>query len=64
MMDMMERMERKNFGRIQKIINRLEEGAFLVVKGKEKTNVVTIGGTLARVMWRRLVMMVAVRMSC
>ena len=44
-------------------LKQVEEGAFLVVKGKEKTNVMTIGWALMGVIWRRPVMMVAVRTS-
>jgi uncharacterized protein with LGFP repeats len=39
---------------IQKFMNRIEEGAFLVVKGKERTNVMTIGWALIGVVWRYL----------
>ena len=56
-------MEMEDFAGIQKFISRIEEGAFLVVKGKEKTNVMTIGWALVGVMWRRPTMMVAVRTS-
>jgi len=49
--------------KIGKVMKQVEEGAFLVVKGKEKTNVMTIGWALMGVMWRRPVMMVAVRTS-
>ncbi|HEX7371174.1 MAG TPA: flavin reductase family protein [Thermodesulfobacteriota bacterium] len=45
------------------VLKQVEEGAFLVVKGKEKTNVMTIGWALVGVMWRRPTMMVAVRTS-
>jgi flavin reductase (DIM6/NTAB) family NADH-FMN oxidoreductase RutF len=55
--------EMKDLEGIQKFMNRIEEGAFLVVKGKEKTNVMTIGWALIGVVWRRPVMMVAVRTS-
>ncbi|NWF55107.1 MAG: flavin reductase family protein [Syntrophaceae bacterium] len=55
--------EMKEFEGLQKFMKRIEEGAFLVVKGKEKTNVMTIGWALIGVVWRRPVMMVAVRTS-
>ena len=55
--------EMKEVMGVQKFINRMETGAFLVVKGKEKTNVMTIGWALMGVIWRRPVMMVAVRTS-
>jgi len=55
--------EMKDLEGIQKFMNRIEEGAFLVVKGKEKTNVMTIGWALIGFVWRRPVMMVAVRTS-
>jgi hypothetical protein len=48
---------------LRKIIGRIEEGAFLVVKGKEQTNVMTIGWAMCGVVWRRPMMMVAVRTS-
>jgi len=45
-----------------KIIPQIvKEGAFLVVKGKEKTNVMTIGWATFGFVWRKPVMMVAVR---
>jgi flavin reductase (DIM6/NTAB) family NADH-FMN oxidoreductase RutF len=55
--------EMKDLEGIQKFMNRVEEGAFLVVKGKEETNVMTIGWALIGFVWRRRVMMVAVRTS-
>jgi flavin reductase (DIM6/NTAB) family NADH-FMN oxidoreductase RutF len=55
--------ESKDIEGIQKFMKRIEEGAFLVVKGKERTNVMTIGWALIGVVWRRPVMMVAVRTS-
>ncbi len=55
--------EMKEFEGIQKFINRMETGAFLVVKGKEKANVMTIGWALVGLMWRRPTLMVAVRTS-
>jgi flavin reductase (DIM6/NTAB) family NADH-FMN oxidoreductase RutF len=45
------------------LLKQVEQGAFLVVKGKEKTNVMTIGWALVGVMWRRPTLMVAVRTS-
>src|SRR5512143_3911977 len=53
----------KDFEGIQEFVSRMEKGAFLVVKGKEKTNVMTIGWALTGVIWRRPAMMVAVRTS-
>jgi len=53
----------KELEEIRKIIGRVEEGAFLVVKGKEQANVMTIGWALCGVVWRRPTMMVAVRTS-
>jgi flavin reductase (DIM6/NTAB) family NADH-FMN oxidoreductase RutF len=44
-------------------LKQVEEGAFLVVQGKEKMNVMTIGWALLGFIWRRPVMMVAVRTS-
>ncbi len=55
--------EMKDLEGIQKFMNRIEEGAFLVVKGKEGTNVMTVGWALIGFVWRRPVMMVAVRTS-
>jgi flavin reductase (DIM6/NTAB) family NADH-FMN oxidoreductase RutF len=55
--------EMKDLEGIQKFMSRIEEGAFLVVKGKEGTNVMTIGWALIGFVWRRPVMMVAVRTS-
>ena len=53
----------KDFGEIQKIVSRVEEGAFLVVKGKDRANVMTIGWAMWGIVWRRPMMMVAVRTS-
>ena len=53
----------KDFEGIQEFVSRMEKGAFLVVKAKEKTNVMTIGWALTGVIWRRPAMMVAVRTS-
>ena len=53
----------KDFDEIRKITGRVEEGAFLVVQGKEQVNVMTIGWALWGVVWRRPTMMVAVRTS-
>jgi len=55
--------EMKDLEGIQKFMKRIEEGAFLLVKGNERTNVMTIGWALIGVVWRRPVMMVAVRTS-
>jgi flavin reductase (DIM6/NTAB) family NADH-FMN oxidoreductase RutF len=53
----------KDFDEMRKITSRVEEGAFLVVQGKEQVNVMTIGWALWGVVWRRPTMMVAVRTS-
>ncbi len=55
--------EMKELEEIRKITGRVEEGAFLVVKGKSRVNVMTIGWALWGVIWRRPTMMVAVRTS-
>lgn len=55
--------EMKNLEGIQEFINRIEQGAFLVVRGNEETNVMTIGWGLIGFVWRRPVLMVAVRTS-
>jgi len=44
-----------------KIIPQIKDGAFLVVRGKERTNVMTFGWATFGFVWRRPVMMVAVR---
>jgi flavin reductase (DIM6/NTAB) family NADH-FMN oxidoreductase RutF len=46
-----------------KVLKRLEGGAFLVVKGKDRMNVMTIGWAMLGVVWRRPCLMVAVRSS-
>ena len=45
------------------VLKKIEEGAFLVVKGKERLNVMTIGWAMMGIVWRRPMMMVAVRTS-
>jgi flavin reductase (DIM6/NTAB) family NADH-FMN oxidoreductase RutF len=45
------------------VLKKIEEGAFLVVKGKERVNVMTIGWAMLGIVWRRPMMMVAVRTS-
>ncbi len=55
--------EMKDLEGIQKFMDRIEEGAFLVVREEERTNVMTIGWALIGFVWRRPVMMVAVRTS-
>ncbi len=55
--------EMKELEELRKIINRVEEGAFLVVKGKEQSNVMTIGWAMLGIVWRKPMMMVAVRTS-
>ncbi len=42
-------------------LKRIQEGAFLVVKAKDRQNVMTIGWAMFGYVWRRSVMMVAVR---
>jgi flavin reductase (DIM6/NTAB) family NADH-FMN oxidoreductase RutF len=44
-------------------MKRVEEGAFLVVKGKEQVNIMTIGWAMLGIIWSRPIMMVAVRTS-
>ena len=46
-----------------KVLKQLEGGAFLVVKGKDRMNVMTIGWAMLGVVWSRPSMMVAVRNS-
>ena len=41
-------------------LKRIQEGAFLVVKAKDRQNVMTIGWAMFGYVWRRSVMMVAV----
>ncbi len=53
----------KDLEGIHKFMDRIEEGAFLVVREKERTNVMTIGWALIGFVWRRPVMTVAVRTS-
>ncbi|HSR11129.1 MAG TPA: flavin reductase family protein [Thermodesulfobacteriota bacterium] len=48
---------------MQEIMGQIEQGALLVVKGKERMNVMTIGWGMFGVVWRRPMMMVAVRNS-
>jgi flavin reductase (DIM6/NTAB) family NADH-FMN oxidoreductase RutF len=55
--------EIKELEELRKIIGRVEEGAFLVVKGKERANVMTIGWAMLGVVWRKPTLMVAVRTS-
>jgi flavin reductase (DIM6/NTAB) family NADH-FMN oxidoreductase RutF len=47
--------------KIPEIMDRIKEGAFLVVKAKDRTNVMTIGWATFGYVWRRPVLMVAVR---
>ena len=44
-------------------LKQVEEGAFLVVKGKDRVNIMTIGWAMVGVVWRRPILMVAVRTS-
>ena len=46
-----------------KVLKRVEEGAFLLVKGKDRVNIMTIGWAMLGIVWRRPIMMVAVRTS-
>ena len=46
-----------------KVMKQVKEGAFLVVKGKERVNMMTIGWAMLGLVWRRPTMMVAVRTS-
>jgi flavin reductase (DIM6/NTAB) family NADH-FMN oxidoreductase RutF len=43
------------------VLKQIEEGVFLVVGGKGQTNVMTIGWGLLGILWRKPVLMVAVR---
>ena len=45
------------------IMKKIQEGAFLTVTAKRQTNVMTIGWALVGILWRKSVMMVAVRNS-
>ncbi len=45
------------------VLKQLPGGAFLVVKGKDRVNVMTIGWAMLGVMWSRPAMIVAVRSS-
>jgi flavin reductase (DIM6/NTAB) family NADH-FMN oxidoreductase RutF len=49
--------------KVPQVLKQVEEGAFLVVKGKDRLNVMTIGWAMVGVVWRRPIMMVAVRTS-
>ena len=46
-----------------KVLKQVEEGAFLVVKGKDRVNIMTIGWAMLGIVWRRPILMVAVRTS-
>ena len=46
-----------------KVLKQLEGGAFLVAKGKDRMNVMTIGWAMLGFVWSRPCMMVAVRSS-
>jgi flavin reductase (DIM6/NTAB) family NADH-FMN oxidoreductase RutF len=53
-----------SFQKIEDSIERLAQGAFLVVKNKEgKTNIMTIGWGLFGILFRKPVLMIAVRPS-
>jgi flavin reductase (DIM6/NTAB) family NADH-FMN oxidoreductase RutF len=45
------------------VMKQVGEGAFLVVKGKDRVNVMTIGWAMLGIVWRKPIMMVAVRTS-
>lgn len=45
------------------VMQQLQEGAFLTVAAKGRTNVMTIGWALVGILWQKTVMMVAVRNS-
>jgi flavin reductase (DIM6/NTAB) family NADH-FMN oxidoreductase RutF len=45
------------------VMRQLQEGAFLTVAAKGRTNVMTIGWALVGILWQKTVMMVAVRNS-
>ncbi|HYB19618.1 MAG TPA: flavin reductase family protein [Thermodesulfobacteriota bacterium] len=45
------------------VMKQVEEGAFLVVKGKDRVNIMTIGWAMLGIVWRKSIMMVAVRTS-
>ena len=45
------------------VMKQVEEGAFLVVQSKDRANVMTIGWAMLGFVWRRPIMMVAVRTS-
>ncbi len=47
--------------KFSEIMERIKEGAFLVVKAKDRMNVMTIGWALFGIVWRRPILMVAVR---
>ena len=62
--DAKERDAMKEFNyltKISEIMDRIKEGAFLVVKAKDRMNVMTIGWSLFGTVWRRPILMVAVR---
>src|SRR5512139_3683545 len=45
------------------VMKQIPEGAFLTVAAKRQTNVMTIGWALVGILWRKPVLMVAVRNS-
>ncbi len=45
----------------QSFLNKIKEGAFLIVQAGDRANVMTIGWALLGYIWRKPVMMVAVR---
>ncbi len=48
---------------VGQVMKQVEEGAFLVAKGKDRINVMTIGWAMLGLVWRRPTLMVAVRNS-
>ena len=47
----------------RQVMKQVEEGAFLVAKGKDGVNIMTIGWAMLGIVWRKPIMMVAVRTS-
>jgi len=57
-------MEEANEGNMaQMIVERIKEGAFLVVQAGDRMNVMTIGWAMFGYVWRRSTMMIAIRKS-
>jgi flavin reductase (DIM6/NTAB) family NADH-FMN oxidoreductase RutF len=51
------------FAIVPAVMKQIQEGAFLTVAAKRQTNVMTIGWGLVGILWRKPVLMVAVRNS-